>query len=305
MTQPLDRRTLLALMGVAATRPGSVLAQTGPAPTTAPYIEALEVYRQPARVRVSLPAGYAASDRRYPVLYLLDGQWAFAGDADGITLSADTRLAALARAGAIEPHIIVAIDNMGDRRFVQYMPQRILEQGGPGVHVTVFRELERVGATHLTSNVFASWMQRLKETVDRSYRTRAEPEHNAIFGASMAAPMAAALFITRPHMFGRCGCMSPNWAIYDARFIDHPGLTQVWADWFAELGPPAGRRLWLDHGTQMMDAGMTPYQFAIAGRLNALGWQYGEHLRAEVYDAGHAFAQTAVQFDDMAAWLLR
>jgi hypothetical protein len=54
----------------------------------------------------------------------------------------------------------------------------------------------------------------------------------------------------------------------------------------------------------MMDAGMAPHQSAIAERLTSLGWRRGRNLRTEVYQAGHAFAQTATQMDDVLAWLL-
>lgn len=98
--------------------------------------------------------------------------------------------------------------------------------------------------------------------------------------------------------------MSPNWPIYDERMIDHPQLPSIWSAYFAQLGSPAGRRLWLDHGTEMMDAGMAPHQSAIAASLTDLGWRRGCNLQTRVYDAGHAFAQTATQMDEVLAWLL-
>jgi hypothetical protein len=94
-------------------------------------------------------------------------------------------------------------------------------------------------------------------------------------------------------------------AIYDARMIDYPELLALWPRYFARLGAPAGRRLWLDHGTEMMDAGMAPHQIAIARRLERLGWRRGRNLQARVYrGAGHAFAETAAQMDELLAWLL-
>jgi hypothetical protein len=99
--------------------------------------------------------------------------------------------------------------------------------------------------------------------------------------------------------------MSPNWPIYDQRFVEHPQLLSLWPAYFARLGAPAGRRLWLDHGTEMMDAGMAPHQTGIARRLAKLGWRSGRNLETRVYrGAGHAFAQTAVQMDEMLTWLL-
>lgn len=53
-----------------------------------------------------------------------------------------------------------------------------------------------------------------------------------------------------------------------------------------------------------MDAGMAPHQTAIADRLTKLGWKAGCNLQTRVYEAGHAFAETAVQMDEVLAWLL-
>jgi hypothetical protein len=117
--------------------------------------------------------------------------------------------------------------------------------------------------------------------------------------------MAGAIFVEAQQAFGRGACMSPNWPIYDKHMIDHPQLLTVWPDYFARLGAPAGRRLWLDHGTLMMDAGMAPHQVNITRRLAKLGWRRGRNLETRVYQgAGHAFAKSAVQMDELLAWLL-
>jgi hypothetical protein len=48
-----------------------------------------------------------------------------------------------------------------------------------------------------------------------------------------------------------------------------------------------------------------PHQINIAERLIELGWERGCNLQTRVYEgAGHAFAQTAVQMDEVLAWLL-
>ena len=258
------------------------------------------------RVRIWLPPGYESSRRSYRTLYMLDGQWAFAGDADGENFAADARMARLARAGRIRPALIVAIDNLEDDRFLQYMPQAIYDRAEGQVRAAIDREIGRVGAKALVSAPFVKFLAtRLKPYVDRHYRTLPGRLDTAIFGASMAGVMAGAIFVEAQQAFGRAACMSPNWPIYDKRMIDHAQLLSLWPAYFAQLGAPAGRRLWLDHGTEMMDAGMAPHQIAIARRLAGLGWRPGRHLQTRVYHgAGHAFAKTAVQMDELLAWLL-
>ena len=258
------------------------------------------------RVRIWLPPGYDGGTHAYRTLYMLDGQFVFAGDAEGENFAADRRVAQLAAAGRIRPVLIVAIDNLEDQRFLQYLPQTIYDQAEGSLREAIDRERMRVGGRPLVSAQFVRYLTtRLKPFVDAHYRTRAGRLDTAIFGASQAGVMAGAIFVEAQGTFGRAACMSPNWAIYDRRFIEHAQLRSLWPAYFARLGPPAGRRLWLDHGTLMMDAGMAPHQIGIARRLTELGWRRGRNLEARVYQgAGHAYASTAVQMDEVLAWLL-
>ena len=236
---------------------------------------------------------------------MVDGQFAFASDSEGMNFAADRRVAGLAAAGRIQPALIVAIDSFEDPadRFRQYMPQTIYDQAEGGLRAAIDREL--AGRPLVSAQFLRFLTTRLKPLIDAHYRTLAGRGDTAIVGASMAGLIAAAAFVEGQQAFGRAACISPQWPIYDERFIEHPQLLSIWPAYFARLGAPAGRRLWLDHGTRMMDAGMAPHQLGIARRLEALGWRRGDHLETRVHEgAGHAFAQTAVQMDELLAWLL-
>ena len=300
----VDRRSFVALSAATFTAP--VLAFDG-APKG--RIETLPPFPDGGggdlRIRVFLPPRYDEAAREHRTLYMLDGQFAFADDSDGVNFAADRRVVRLIETGTIAPTVIVAIDNLGDDRFLQYMPQVIYDRASQGVRSTIDREIERVGASSLCSAPFIDFLENtLKPYIDRNYRTSRARLDTAIFGASMAGVMSGAIFVEAQRSFGRGACMSPNWPIYDERMIDHPQLPALWSDYFAQLGEAEGRRLWLDHGTEMMDAGMKPHQSAIADRLVDMGWRRGCNLQTRVYDAGHAFAQTATQMDEMLAWLL-
>lgn len=300
----IDRRTFLTLAAAAAAAPA--LAAPGAPQGRIETLEPLGSADHPEpRVRVWLPPGYEGGARSYRALYMLDGQLVFASDAQGNNFAADRRVARLAAAGRIQPALIVAIDNLGAPadRFRQYMPQTIYDQADGGLRSAIDREL--AGRPLLSAQFLRFLTKRLKPFVDAHYRTQAGRLDTAIAGASMAGPMAAAAFVEGQQAFGRAACISPQWPIYDERFIEHPQLLSIWPRYFARLGAPAGRRLWMDHGTRMMDAGMAPHQIGIARRLAMLGWRPGRDLETRVYQgAGHAYAQTAVQMDELLAWLL-
>ena len=79
-------------------------------------------------LRVWLPAGYrdpANATRRYPVLYLLDGQNLFDSKTAmfGVEWQVDETLTRLISEGKVEPVIVVGIDSPpGTRREAEYLP---------------------------------------------------------------------------------------------------------------------------------------------------------------------------------------
>ena len=301
----ITRRTFVALAsaGVAVPALAAVEGPQGRIETLAKF--GLGDQPEP-RVRIWLPQDYDTSRHSYRTLYMLDGQLVFESDSDDQNFAADRRIARLAAAGSIKPTLIVAIDNLEDDRFLQYMPQTIYDRAEGSLRAAIDREIGRTGGRPLVSAQFIQFLTaRLKPFIDAHYRTSPGRLDTAIFGASMAGVMAGAIFVEAQQAFGRAACMSPNWPIYDKRMIDHPQLLSLWPAYFAQLGRPAGRKLWLDHGTKMMDAGMAPHQVMIARRLAKLGWRRGRDLETRVYrGAGHAFAETAVQMDELLAWLL-
>ena len=148
------------------------------------------------RVWLYLPPSYVANPhRRYPVLYLQDGQnvfdeaTAFAGE-----WGVDETLNKLAAADKNPPScIVVAIDNGGARRLSEYSPWANAEykQGGEGDQYTDF--LART----------------LKPYIDAHYRTQPEAAHTVVAGSSMGGLIAFYAGLKYPRVFGRVGVFSP------------------------------------------------------------------------------------------------
>jgi len=162
-----------------------------------------------------------------------------ASPSDGINFGTDRRIAQLASSGTIEPHLIVAIDNLGRNRFLQYMPQTIYEQARGELREGIDLELARHDGRPLQSDALLRHLtSRLKPFVDENYRTQPGRLDSAIFGASMAGVMAGAIFVEAQHVFGRGACVSPNWPIYDSRFVDYNRRTFIGSEWLEPGGEP-------------------------------------------------------------------
>jgi len=160
-------------------------------------------FRNTRFLRVWLPPGYddpANSGRRYPVLYLNDGQNLFesATSFTGVEWQADEAGDRLIREGAIPPMIIVGLDNAGRARFREYMPHR-------SMHPLMLRVQGSRYPIFLTKEVMPF--------LARNYRVAAGPENTGLGGSSLGALIALYTITVRPGVFGRLLLESPSlWA---------------------------------------------------------------------------------------------
>ena len=149
------------------------------------------------RVWVWLPAGYDDdASRRYPVLYMLDGQNVFnAATSFAGEWEVDESLAGLIARGEVEPVIVVAVANGQQLRALEYTPWP----------EPSWREPTGGAAGHL-----AAIIDILKPAVDRAFRTQTGPEHTGLAGSSFGGLMALHAAWSRPDVFGCAAALSPS-----------------------------------------------------------------------------------------------
>ncbi len=159
------------------------------------------------RVWVWLPPGYdAAPERRYPVLYVLDGQNAFdAALSFAGEWEIDESLARLVESGEVEPLIVVAVANGGELRTDEYTPWPGPDPSAPAGG----RSAGGHAAAHL-----AAIVTDLMPAVAAAYRVEPGPGHTGLCGSSFGGLMALYAAWARPDVFGRLASFSPSlgWA---------------------------------------------------------------------------------------------
>lgn len=139
--------------------------------------------------RVYLPRGYRQHySRRYPVLYMLDGQNIFEDSGFG-SWNAKESLDRLIKRGQVAELIVVAIDS-GSTRQQDYIPP---EDGGRADEFARFLAAE------------------FKVHVDRNYRTKPGREHTGLLGSSLGGVVSLYAGWKYFHKFGRVGSMSGSW----------------------------------------------------------------------------------------------
>lgn len=260
------------------------------------------------RLTIWLPPGYDGSARRYPVLYMHDGHNLFdpAKSNFNKVWAADKAMLAAVATGKVEPHIIVGMWPPGSDRYRQYLPQFAAERATGGIAASI-RDNSNGGP--VVSARYLRWItDELKPQIDREYRTLPDAAHTAIAGSSMGGIMSCYAIIERPDVFSRAACVSSHWpiALPEEAEADRAQVFAIWQGWLGEkLGKPAGRRVWMDHGTATLDRFYGPYQQVIDQSFRDAGWTEGKDFRSEVYEgAEHEENAWAARLPAMFEWLL-
>jgi len=176
-------------------------------------------------VLVYLPPGYQEEpERRYPVLYMHDGQNLFDAGTSfiGVEWSVDETLERMIASGQVEPLIVVGIYNTSARAF-EYTPTQDAGRGEGG------------GAGRYAGFI----VNELKPFIDENYRTKPDRSNTGIMGSSLGGIASLYVAWTHPDVFSRVGAMSTAYWWANSHIIR----------FLRDTSPPPGVKVWLDMGT--------------------------------------------------------
>lgn len=175
------------------------------------------IFRNSRFLRVWLPPGYDDSEnvaKRYPVLYLNDGQNLFEPSTSftGVEWQVDETAERLIREGQVPPMIIVGIDNAQKDRFREYMPHRSLSPM----------------MLRVQGNRYPNFLRKeVMPFIARNYRVAVGPQNTGLGGSSLGALISLYTAATHPGWFGRLLIESPSlWASNRQMIKDSRGVRQ-------------------------------------------------------------------------------
>jgi len=148
---------------------------------------------------VYLPYDYQSSTKKYPVLYMQDGQNLFEDSTSFVgEWHVDEALDSLFEEGNYGC-IVVGIENGGALRVEEYMPHVHPEYGGGR------------GSDYVNFIV-----QTLKPHIDSTYRTLPEAANTGIGGSSLGALIAYYAVLNHPDVFQKAMVFSPSFMFDDS-----------------------------------------------------------------------------------------
>jgi predicted alpha/beta superfamily hydrolase len=176
------------------------------------------IFRNERTLRVWLPPRYDAPEnaqRRYPVLYLNDGQNLFdkATAYGGVEWRVGETADRLIRQEEVVPLVIVGIDNAQNDRIKEYLPFRSYSPA-------VLRPQGKSYPNFLVDEVMPF--------IEGQYRIATEPKNMGLGGSSLGGLITLYTAIARPGVFDRLLIESPSLFISNRRVLRFASKFQQW-----------------------------------------------------------------------------
>lgn len=245
----------------------------------------------PRHVEIWLPPGYdSAAGRRYPVLYMSDGQNLFDPRIanTGVDWGVDEAVVRLVERGVIPPVIVVGVWSTGERG-PEYSPW------------------------HGADRYARFLIEELMPLVNREFRTLTGPANTAHMGSSMGGLLSFYLVTRHADVFGSCGCVSTHFPLSERQFGRAPGEPRAIApdtvpyivrDIERGLPMPRGARLWFDYGGLGLDSAYGPTHERVRQWLLAQRLIEGRDFVIRRYpEATHNEASWRARLDDPLTFL--
>ena len=221
-------------------------------------------------VRIYLPRGYAENpNRRYPVVYMSDGENVFQPGGTFGCWNADTTADSEIMGGRMREAIIVGVPSAADRT-VEYLPH-----------------MDRYDGQQGKANLYADFLiHNVRPTIDYHYRTKNDRANTACIGSSSGGLLAMYLG-TWTNSFGMVGALS---GVYDETFCPN------YMAWLA-AARPHDARIWMDVGNvggELDIDGLSLYQsnFDLYWYLAGMGYVPNVDLRFTI-GCGHDHNEAA------------
>ncbi len=236
----------------------------------------------PMTVWVWLPPGYdRAKGRRFPVLYMHDGQNLFD---KGLTKfnqewGIDEAIPRMARQGDLREWIVVGVQSPRSR-YRALFPQKLLPFLPADFQKRVMTLDDGNPSGVLAGDAYLKFLVSVvKPRVDREFRSLKGRQDTAVMGSSMGGLMAFYAMAEYPHVFGQAAAVSMHVALADptAKGLDHAAAGRQAADAFRRYLAtsrmrPGVNRLYIDHGSGTLDGSYNPYSGEVVPKLQSLGW---------------------------------
>ena len=216
-------------------------------------------------IDVWLPNGYSNKEK-YAVLYMHDGQMLYDAKTtwNKQAWNVDSISGKLIDENKTRKFIIVGIWNNGQKRHVEYFPQKPYETLTPTEKEFVSKQLMEKGriseAFNPISDLYLKFLvTELKPFIDKTFSTKKNRKNTFIAGSSMGSLISLYAICEYPKVFGGAICMSTHWpGIFS---VENNPIPNAFFNYMKiNLPNPKNHKIYFDYGDQTLDALYKPFQ---------------------------------------------
>lgn len=232
-------------------------------------------------VDIWLPPSYSEnSDKRFPVIFMHDGQNLFDPEKSfiGVDWGIDETMTELSQKENLEA-IVVGIWN-SPKRYPEYMPQRPIENLGEEEKEEF---MEKYGSEWISDSYLKFIVEELKPFVDSTFQTLPNRENTFVMGSSMGGLISLYAICEFPEVFGGAGCISTHWVVWDGLVLDYIKN---------HLPNPETHKIYFDYGTETLDAQYEPYQLKADELMEKAGFEQDKNWITKKFK-GHEHSERA------------
>jgi len=217
-------------------------------------------------IDIWLPDGFD-QEKRYPVLYMHDGQLLYDSTItwNGQAWDVDEVISELVSGKKIREVMVVGIWNSGQTRHSDYFPQKPFESLSAAQRDSIFNSLrnnhtpifyeEKV----VSDNYLKFLVKELKPFIDKTFPTLPNREDTFISGSSMGGLISMYAICEYPEVFGGAACLSTHWP--GVFTMDNNPIPDAYLKYLkANLPDPKNHKIYFDYGTATLDALYPPLQ---------------------------------------------
>ncbi|MCR8645383.1 alpha/beta hydrolase-fold protein [Paenibacillus sp. N1-5-1-14] len=208
---------------------------------------------------IYLPVSYEKNDtKRYPVLYMHDGQHMFFEDQKGESWDIHTTVDTLVSQGKMKDIIVVAISHVEDTRISEYM------HANP--------DGRNIFNTTNQGEVYEEFLiEEVKPYIDKEYRTLTDKHHTALMGSSAGGLVSYNMGFRQSATFGMIGALCPFFVSVDPSTMEDRWLSAVYTE-------KKDLKIWMDVGDSEGFTVMEKHVRHVADVLIESGYQPGNDL---------------------------
>jgi hypothetical protein len=239
------------------------------------------------QVVVWLPADYNLKVE-YATIYMHDGQMLFDSTVtwNKKEWRVDETADSLQRTGTTRPFIVVGIYNDPPNRYAEFFPQQ-------AVNYMDTSYVSKLTATlwkgELRADHYLDWMKKeLIPFVEDHYPVSRRYNDRFLIGSSMGGLISLYGLTQKPKTFGGAACLSIHTPMINFQMMGDDAMNQLVLPFNAYLSEylpsPKKVKVYIDRGTETLDANYGPYHEVLLNTLSKSGYEVGSNFLTLVWD---------------------